>query len=175
MKPTYYPILRIVVTLIAGIFMIAYPASVLSYIAFIIGLLLIIPGMLQLVRYMIIVCKRNRRDRRNNPMTFPYVSLLSTLAGIGIIAFSDEIVKVFALLLAAGLILAGGYEIFMILRSEVRNSVGFYIMPSLLLLLGIFILINPLSLLPHIIVTMFGIGAVVYCINEIIYLARIAK
>ena len=76
MKAAYYPILRIVLTLVSGIFMIIYPAGVLSYIAIIIGLLLIIPGLIQLLRYAIVFTKRNRRDRRNSPITFPFIALM---------------------------------------------------------------------------------------------------
>jgi hypothetical protein len=63
----------------------------------------------------------------------------------------------------------------MIARSPNRNILGFYVLPALLSLLGIFILVNPLDLLPNVIVIMFGIGAIIYCINEIVYLARINK
>lgn len=175
MKAAYYPILRIVLTLVSGIFMIIYPAGVLSYIAIIIGLLLIIPGLIQLLRYAIVFTKRNRRDRRNSPINFPFIALLCTLAGIAIIIFSDEIVKIFSFMLATGLIIAGIYEIVMILRSTTRNMIAFYILPTLLTLLGIFILANPLNMLPHMIVILFGIGAVVYSINEIIYMARISR
>ena len=78
-------------------------------------------------------------------------------------------------MLATGLIIAGIYEIVMILRSTTRNMIAFYILPTLLTLLGIFILANPLNMLPHMIVILFGIGAVVYSINEIIYMARISR
>lgn len=175
MKAAYYPILRIVITLLMGVFMIIFPQSILMYIAFVMGLMLIIPGAIQLLRYLIVCCKRNRRDRRYNPMKFPILATLCVIAGIMIIVFADVIVKIFSLLLAAALIVAGGYEIIMIARSQRRNVVGYYIMPALLALLGIFILVNPLELLPKIIVIMFGAGAIVYSINEIVYMARLEQ
>lgn len=175
MKAIYYPILRIVLTLLVGGAMIAFPGNVLSYIAIVVGLLFIIPGAIELLRYLIIYFRGNRRDRRNNPMRFPVIATLSIIAGIVVIAFSSQFIQIFALLLAVALIIAGGYEIIMIARSEVKNMVGFYIMPALLALLGIFILANPLDLLPNLIVIMFGVGAIIYAINEIVYLARIAK
>ena len=73
------------------------------------------------------------------------------------------------------LIIAGIYEIAMIVRSNVKGKWGFYVMPVSLSLLGIFILSNPLELLPHLIIVMFGVGAVIYAINELIYIARISN
>ena len=175
MKPTYYPIIRIVLTLTVGIFMIISPGSVLSYIAIIIGMLMLIPGIIQLLRYAIVRFQRNHRDRRNSTLKFPILSTLCALVGILIIIFSHEVVKIFSLVLASSLLIAGVYEIIMIARSPNRNILGFYVLPSLLSLLGIFILVNPLDLLPNVVVIMFGIGAIIYCINEIVYLARINK
>lgn len=175
MKSAYYPILRIVLTLIVGVFMIIFPNKVLSYIALLLGLLLLIPGTTQLLRYIIVYCKRNRRDRRYNPMTFPYLATACVVAGVAIIVFSSEIVKIFAFLLASALIFAGIYEIAMIVKSIRKNSIGYYIMPVFLILLGAFILLNPLDFLPKATVTLFGIGAIIYSINEILYMARIDR
>ncbi|MBR3951913.1 MAG: DUF308 domain-containing protein [Bacteroidaceae bacterium] len=175
MKATYYPIIRIVFTLIVGIFMIISPSSILSYIAIIIGLLLLIPGIVQLLRYAIIRFQRNHRDRRNSSIKFPVLPTACAVTGILIIVFWKEVVKIFSIVLASSLLLAGIYEIMMIARSANRNKLGYYVLPALLTLLGVFILINPLDLLPNVIVIMFGVGAIIYCINEIIYLARIGK
>lgn len=175
MKAAYYPILRIVVTLLLGVFMIIYPNSFLSYIAIVAGLILIIPGLIQLLRYLIVCSKRNRRDRRYNPMKFPIVATLCIAAGAAIIIFANNIIGIFSLLLAVVLIYAGINEIVKIIRSRRKKKFGYYVMPALLAILGVFILVNPLNLLPNIIVIMFGVGAIVYSINEIIYLARLEQ
>ena len=172
MKASYYPLLRIVLTLVTGIFMIVSPDSVLTYIAYIIGLLLIVPALIQLMRYALV---RFQRNSGSAFMTFPILSLLCAISGLFIILFSHEIVKVFSLLLASGLLIAGIYEIVLIARSANRNTLGYYILPIILTLMGIFIISNPLDLLPHVIVIMFGIGAIIYSISEIIYLVRISR
>lgn len=173
MKTSYYPIIRIILTLIMGVLMIIFPQSILYYIAVVLGVMLIIPGVVQLTRYFIVYSKLNQRDRRYNPVKFPILATLAIIVGVLIIVFSDVIVKVFSLLLATMLILGGLYEIVMIFRSRHKMSYGYYIMPAILTLLGIFILMNPLDLIPNLIVVTFGIGSVIYCINEIIYMARI--
>lgn len=170
MNPSYYPILRIVITLIAGIAMIIFPSQILSYIAILLGMLLIIPGAVQLIRYMIVRFKRSRRDRRNNPMRFPIVATLSVIVGIVIIIFSKELAGLFSILLASALIFAGVYEIVSLVRTKSNNKLAVYILPSVLVLLGIFILANPLNLIPNLIVIMFGIGSIIFSINEIVYL-----
>ncbi|MBQ6939279.1 MAG: DUF308 domain-containing protein, partial [Muribaculaceae bacterium] len=108
-------------------------------------------------------------------INFPILATLCAVIGIIIIVFRHEVVKIFSLVLASALLIAGIYEIIMIARSTNRNILGFYVLPALLTLLGIFILINPLDLLPNVMVIMFGVGAIIYCINEIVYLARIGK
>ena len=74
-----------------------------------------------------------------------------------------------------GLFIAGIYEIVMIAGSPCRHLPTFYIVPVVLTLLGVFVLINPLYLLPHVIVVLFGVGAVMYSICEIIYITRINR
>ena len=175
MKPTYYPILRIVLTLIAGIFMIVSPSNVLAYIAFVVGLLLFIPGLVQLMRYAIIRLQRNRRNRRNSTLKFPVLSALCALSGVLIMIFWQEMVMIFSLVLASGMLIAGVYEVVMIVRSEHRNILGYYIVPAILTLLAIFILINPLDMLPNMMIILYGIGAILYAISEIVYWARIGK
>ena len=95
MRPSYYPILRIVLTLIAGVAMILFPGEILSYIAILLGFLLIIPGAIQLIRYGVVRFKRNRRDRRYHPMKFPFIALLAVIAGVAIVVLSHELVGIF--------------------------------------------------------------------------------
>ena len=174
-KPTYYPILRIVLTLIAGVFMIVAPGRVLTYIAYVVGVLLMVPGLVLLVRYAMVRWQRNQRYRRNHAVPFPVLALLCTIAGLSIIVFSQEIVEMLSLVLAVGLLIAGIYEIVMIAGSPCRYIPTFYIVPVVLTLFGVFVLINPLYLLPHVIVVLFGVGAVMYSICEIIYMTRINR
>ncbi|MBO7317486.1 MAG: hypothetical protein J6U43_02055 [Bacteroidales bacterium] len=138
-------------------------------------MLLLIPGLVQILRYFIVRFQRNHRNRRNTTIKFPILATLCALAGVAIIIFWREVVMIFSLVLASGMLIAGVYELIMIARSVLRNQVGFYILPATLTLLGVFILINPLDLLPNMMVVMFGVGAIMYCINEIIYLARIGR
>ncbi len=170
MRPSYYPILRIVLTLIAGVAMILFPGEILSYIAILLGFLLIIPGAIQLIRYGVVRFKRNRRDRRYHPMKFPFIALLAVIAGVAIVVLSHELVGIFSILLASALIFVGGYEILALIRTKNKLKVAVYLLPTLLILLGIFILVNPLHLIPSMIVIMFGVGAIIYSINEVVYL-----
>lgn len=175
MKPIYSSLLRIVIALLIGILMITNPQFILSYIALVLGLLLIIPALVVLLRYIIVHCRTNRRDRRNNPIAFPFLATLSIIAGIAIIVFQKEITMLLGYVLAVGLILVGTYEIVSLFRAKERLNIAFYIMPILLIILGIFIIINPLDLLANVIIILFGCGLVVYSINEFIYLARVEK
>ncbi len=170
MNPSYYPILRIVLTLAAGVAMILFPGEILAYIAILLGFLLIIPGVTQLIRYAIVRFKRNRRDRRYHPMKFPFVALLAVMAGVTLVVLSHKLAGIFSILLASALIFVGGYEIMALIRTRSKHKVAIYLLPALLILLGVFILINPLHLIPNVIVIMFGIGAIIYSINEVVYL-----
>ena len=169
MKPLSNPLLLIIPSLAIGIFMLVWPAQALHYIAIALGLALLIPSLIQVIRYILMRTDRSRRTRRNSTMTFPVISTLCMLTGIAILCFPGTVARIFIYLLGAFLIFAGIYEILFLALLGRHVPRGYYILPILLLLTGILILVNPFTVTENILVTFFGAGAIVYSLSEMIY------
>ena len=101
--------------------------------------------------------------------------MLSILAGIAIICFPATVAKIFIYLLAASLVFAGIYEIVFLSLLHRRIPVGYYILPILILITGILLLLNPLSITKAVLVTIFGWGSIVYGISELIYYIKFRR
>ena len=175
MKRYYNLLLRIIPTFIVGLFMVVFPQKALHYIALALGLVLLIPGVIKLIQYIIIRTQRSRRSRRNSKMTFPFMATFCTLSGIAILAYPSVVAKIFIYLLGAIIVFAGGYEILFLRLSKRNIPYGYYILPIFQLLIGLFILLNPLNVTERLIVTVFGIGAILYSLSEIICTLRFRR
>lgn len=175
MRPLYNPLIHIALALALGIFMVVWPEQALHYIAIALGLTLLIPGIIQMVRYIIEHSDKSRRIRRNSTMRFPIIALLSMLGGIAILCFPATVAKICIYLLAAFLVFAGGYEIIFLALLQRKIPYGYYILPILILLTGILLLINPLSVTQTVIVAVFGWGSIVYSISELIYYIKFKR
>ena len=169
MKPLYNPLIHIILAFVLGIFMILFPDYALHYIAIVLGLILLIPGIVQVVRYIIEHTDKSRRMRRNSSLRFPLLALLCVIAGVAIICFPTTVAKIFIYLLAAFLVFVGIYEIVFLVQLHRNIPMGYYILPILILVTGILLLLNPLSITKAVLVTVFGGGAIVYGISELIY------
>lgn len=169
MKPMLNPLLRIIPALLVGIFMIAWPQQALCYIAIVLGLVLLIPGLIQVTRYIVMRTDKSRRVRRNNTMTFPVISTLCMLTGIAILCFPGTVACIFIYLLGAFLVFASIYEILFLALLGRHVPGGYYVLPILLLLTGILILVNPFTVTESLLVTIFGAGAIVYSVSEVFY------
>ncbi len=172
MKVIYAPITRIIPALLIGVIMVLFPHQALHYIAILLGLLLLIPGVIQLVRYTIAHTKRSRRLRRNSTITFPIIATIFSLIGIAILCFPAQTATLAMYLLGAALVFAGAYEIlFLALRKQHIHTL-YYVIPILLVVVGVFLLINPLAIAEQIVVRIFGISIILHAIIEIIYFIK---
>ena len=169
MKPMYNPLIHIILAFVLGIFMIAFPDYALHYIAIVLGLTLLIPGIIQVIRYLIEHSDKSRRNRLNSTLRFPMLATLSILAGVAIICFPATVAKIFIYLLAASLVFAGIYEIIFLSLLHRSIPIGYYILPILILITGILLFFNPLSITKAVMVAVFGIGSIAYGVSELIY------
>ncbi len=172
MKNKFLPLLRIIIVFILGVLLIIYPTLTSNIMLIIMGLMFIIPGAIQILRYYIVKRKHSRRDNSTNSLSFPYFSLLCILIGILFIIFISSLNRIFPGLLAAALIFAGAYKIYQMLRSPKKVRSTFYITPSIIIILGLFVFINPFTITNKALVIIFGISAIIYCIDEVIRLSQ---
>lgn len=160
-----YAMLRGITALLIGILLVFWSQSAVLYLIMAIGCLFLIPGLLSLLTYF-------RKLSLDGNRRFGWAQVL----GVGSILFGLCLIvsPVFfekSLMYALGIILsyAGLSEIIQLVsaRQWVRVPGGFYVTPVLVMLLGIFILFNPIESanLPFI---LLGIGCMVYGLSDMV-------
>ena len=160
-----YAMLRGITALLIGVLLVFWSQSAVLYLIMAIGCLFLIPGLLSLLTYF-------RKPSLDGNRRFGWAQVL----GVGSILFGLCLIvsPVFfekSLMYALGIILsyAGLSEIIQLVsaRQWVRVPGGFYVTPVLVMLLGLFILFNPIESanLPFI---LLGIGCMVYGLSDMV-------
>ena len=164
-----FALLRGLTALLLGLLLVFWSQSAVLYLIMVVGCFFLIPGILSLWSHY-------RRSSVEGSSRFGWSQVL----GIGSILFGLCLIinPVFfekSLMYALGIILsyAGLSEIIQLAtaRQWMRVPGGFYVVPILVMLVGIFILFNPIESanVPFIIL---GIGCMVYGISDMINVIR---
>lgn len=164
MKRTNIGILRGVLALILGIVLVMWPEAAIIYMIMVIGACFLLPGIYSIVGYFL----RNKENEVTSPM-FPLDGLGSLLLGAWLLIMPHFFVNILMYLLGAVLVLAGIQQIATLIRARKWSAVpyGFYILPSLILLVGILILVYPMDVIANTL-TIFGVATLFYGVNELI-------
>lgn len=170
MKTFAYPMLRCISALLIGALLVLWSQSAVIYLIMVLGWLFVIPGVLSMFAYV---------RHRGEGFRFGWSQFL----GIGSILFGlclivNPLFFEKSLMYALGIILsyAGLSEIIQLTaaRQWAHVSGGFYVVPVLIMLVGIFILFNPIESanIPFIIL---GVGCMVYGISDLINVIKFRK
>lgn len=164
--------LRGITALLIGGLLVFWSQSAVTYLIMAIGCLFLIPGLLSLLAYL-----RNTSSEGTRRFGWPQMlGVGSILFGLCLIVSPVFFEK--SLMYALGIILsyAGLSEIIQLTaaRQWVRVPGGFYVTPVLVMLLGIFILFNPIESanLPFIIL---GIGCMVYGLSDMVNVIKFRR
>lgn len=163
---------RGIAALLIGILLVFWSQNAVTYLIMAVGCLFLIPGLLSLLAYF-------RQTFPEGNRSFGWSQVL----GIGSILFGLCLIvsPVFfekSLMYALGIILsyAGLSEIIQltVARQWTRVPVGFYVTPVLVMLVGIFILFNPIESanVPFIIL---GIGCMVYGLSDMVNVIKFRR
>lgn len=164
--------LRGIAALLIGILLVFWSQNAVMYLIMAVGCLFLIPGLLSLLAYF-------RQTSPEGNRSFGWSQVL----GIGSILFGLCLIvsPVFfekSLMYALGIILsyAGLSEIIQltVARQWTRVPVGFYVTPVLVMLVGIFILFNPIESanVPFIIL---GVGCMVYGLSDMVNVIKFRR
>lgn len=164
--------LRGIAALLIGILLVFWSQNAVMYLIMAVGCLFLIPGLLSLLAYI-------RQTSPEGNRSFGWSQVL----GIGSILFGLCLIvsPVFfekSLMYALGIILsyAGLSEIIQltVARQWTRVPVGFYVTPVLVMLVGIFILFNPIESanVPFIIL---GVGCMVYGLSDMVNVIKFRR
>lgn len=157
-------VLRCVFAIVLGFVLIVWPAAAVTYLVILIGICFIVPGIFSLLSYF----TRPKIEGEPAPM-FPIEGAGSIIFGVWLVVMPHFFVSILMYLLGALLIIGGIQQIMSLTAARKRIPVpyGFYVVPVLLLIVGITILAYPFSAAANTFV-IFGIGCLVYGISELV-------
>ena len=97
-QSAWVAIIESLVTIILGIFLIAFPDAVIKVIAYIVGIFLVIKGAYQIINYFVV---KGQNDYFNNNLLF---GIISGLVGIAALVMGEEIAGVFRVVIGIWII-----------------------------------------------------------------------
>lgn len=163
MKKINDTVLRSTFAIVLGLVLILWPEAAINYLVIIIGVLFLIPGILSLINYF----SAQGKDAPNT-RSFPIEGAGSILFGLWLIIMPTFFVNILMYILGALLILAGILQIQSLIKARkwTTVSLGYYIVPALILIAGIVVLGNPFGVIAN---TFIFLGAVslLYGISEL--------
>lgn len=164
---------RALCILALGILLVVFSERVTTWIVMVCGVLFIIPGSVALVSHF----ARNAENRRM-PLLYPVVGTGSILFGLVLLLWPGLFIEALMYLLAAFLLIASGtqfYTLWDIRRGGIRSSFFYYVVPTLEMAGGLFILLSDrkeaIAGLPMIVI---GSGFIIYALLELwtVYLLK---
>lgn len=162
------PLVRIIASIAVGLLLLFYPNAALPTILLVTGILLGIPSLYTILLYLL--------SGAHKQMPFPVMSLILLLFGCSLILVPSWYIGVTIYVLGGALILIGIYQLLYLLtlKKAVKRKAGWvaYLLPIIILLIGIEILTNPFSATERIIVATFGAATLLYGISDLLFYLR---
>lgn len=164
------PLVRIIAAIAIGLLLMLYPHAALPTILLIIGILVGVPSLYTILAYLL-----SGASKRKGP--FPVLSAILLLFGCSLILVPSWYIGVTIYVLGGVLVLIGVYQLLYLLtlKKSVKRKAGWvsYLLPVLILLIGIEILVNPFSSTERVIVGTFGAATLLYGITDLLYYLRL--
>ncbi len=164
------PLVRIIAAIAIGLLLMLYPHAALPTILLIIGILVGVPSLYTILAYLL-----SGASKRKGP--FPVLSAILLLFGCSLILVPSWYIGVTIYVLGGALVLIGVYQLLYLLtlKKSVKRKAGWvsYLLPVIILLIGIEILVNPFSATERVIVGTFGAATLLYGITDLLYYLRL--
>lgn len=161
MKTISYAMLRAVCALVIGLVLVMFPDQAAEYLVITVGIIFLIPSLISIVGYF--------AWRGERPMHFPLLGIGSLLFGLWLMMMPGFFADLLTYVLGFILVMGGVQQLASLVsaRSWMRVPAGFFVVPVLILLAGLFALFNPLGARS----TAFfiiGISSLVYALSELV-------
>ena len=160
-------LVRSISILLMGVLFLVLGDKALNILVVSVGVLFMIPGCYAIISYL------RAKDRQT---LFPLAALGGFLLGFWMVLSPSFFVGIFMYVVGAILVVLGIYQLATLSASRRLLPVAgvLYVFPVLVLLLGLFVLLNPFEAasLPFIII---GVGCVISALNDIIQLVRMGE
>ena len=163
MKKLNYSFIRIIFALIIGLILVVWPNAAIEYIIIAIGVVFIASGLITLLSYL------GQSSKKRGKYVFPLDGLGAFLLGLMLIIIPTFFANIFTYILGFILLLGGIQQVASLTsaRRWIRVPVGFYVVPSLILLVGLLSLLNPIGVQETALI-IIGLASIVYAISELI-------
>ncbi|MDR0332078.1 MAG: DUF308 domain-containing protein [Dysgonamonadaceae bacterium] len=162
-KTINYFILRAISAILLGVLLIWIPKSAILYIVIAIGIFFILPGAISLIAYF-----TSGKEKRQD-MPFLFTAIGSLLFGILLVSIPGFFVTVLMFLLGLIILFGAIEQIVTLIRARkfANVSIGFYVIPFLILIAGVLVLLNPFKTAETLFI-LIGITCLVYGIMELV-------
>lgn len=153
-------LLRTACALVIGLVLVLFPDRAAEYLVITVGCIFLIPSLVSIIAYWV---------ARAEGLRFPLLGIGSLLFGLWLIImpgfFADLLTYVLGFILAMG----GVQQIASLVsaRQWMRVPGGFYVVPVLILLAGVFALFYPLEARSTVFIFL-GAGSLVYALSELV-------
>ncbi len=172
-KTAWTSVIESLATILIGIFLIAWPGTIIQIIAYIVGVFLCVKGAYQIINYFII---KGHHDVFNNSLLF---GIVSALIGIAALVMGPELASVFRIIIGIWII----YESLVRINISIKlNAVGIsawkyvLILALVMLLLGAYITFstNAVAILIGWVMILSGVAGIIGDIIFVQHVNRIA-
>ncbi len=171
MRSVQSVIFRSLSFLLVGILMIAFPDKISAWLVMTIGILFLIPGLVSIATFFKAYTKGE-----TSRVLLPVVGIGSVVLGLFLLLMPETFKVWLMYVLAAALLLVGIMGVVNILhfRKYVHIGVGYYVIPTLLCVAGLFVLLHPMKVAEDAI-KILGVANIVYALTELVYTIRFRK
>ncbi len=161
MKNLNYSLLRIVCALVVGLILVLFTDRAGEYLVITLGVVFVVPALAGIITYFV--------QRHKGNMYFPLEGVGSLLFGLWLIVMPDFFANLLTIALGIVLMLGGIQQIvsLLYLGRSMKVSIGFYIVPALILIAGIVAVFSPKDM-RFIVFMILGISSLVYAFSEMV-------
>jgi len=163
MKTLNFAFWRALAALIIGVLLVMYPNEIGNYFIIIIGIVFLVPSIISLISHFFVNNKEGISRR------FPIEAIGSLLFGLWLMITPGFFADLLTYLLGFILIMGGVQQIASLLAARKWSEVpgGFFVMPVLILLAGLFALLNPGGVRSTAFI-IIGVAAIVYAMTDLL-------
>lgn len=156
-----YSLLRVVCALVIGLVLVLFPHQAAEYLVITVGCVFLVPALACIVGYF--------AWRGERPLRFPLLGVGSLLFGLWLIIMPEFFADLLTYVLGFILVMGGVQQLVSLAsaRQWMRVPVGFYVVPILILLAGLFALFNPTGARSTAFI-IIGASSLVYALFELV-------
>lgn len=162
MKRLNYSVLRSILALIVGVVLVVWPDVAVNYLVITVGALFFAIGLISIINYFV----TNKEGYKVSG--FPFEGGGSMLFGLLLVAMPAFFVSILMYVLGFILIMGGCQQLYSLVMARKLTAVplAFYIFPTLVLVAGVVVVINPFDVASAAFM-LLGLTSVVYGLMEL--------